>query len=415
LTTDDRYNIVSCLIDNGSWAFGMAFFSTTSIIPAFLSKLGAGSVIVGLVPAIMILGVCLPGTFVAGHIERMPIARKWLFPMATLERIPLLLIGILSLCINQHSALIGAFLVLIGLYSLLAGLNQPAYWKVIGKSIPTSWRGRLYGYSGLTGGILGFGVLPMTEFFFRHFSKQIIHGFGWCFIAGAGIVLVGFLPLGFVREPISVPTEHKEAKAVNLEYFHEIWKSSQGFRKFILAMSLLSVWSIASPFYMLDAIKRQHVATAEIALYTSIGVITSAFGSWLCGLISDRTGNRSVIVVASTAAFVASTLALLSINQTMLAFVFAFAAFAAAGIGLGAPLIAMEFAGSENDIPHYIGFYNLSNAAVQSVVLIGGGILSENLNFFPVFSISAIAAAVSILFTFRLSEPRHISASFEAK
>jgi MFS family permease len=411
LNPDQRYNFISCLTDSAGWTFGMAFFSTSTIVPAFLSKLGAGNILIGILPAVITLGYAVPGVFVAGRISRLPRARAWLFPVAILERIPLLLMGLAAIFISAHPGLLWTFLLLYTVHAVILGVNQPAYWVMIAKSIPELWRGRLFGFAGLTGGVCGFAVLPIARRFLSTSGHELIRGFASCFLVGSVIEFMTVMPLAFVREPLTATSSESVYDSVGKDYFKGIWGSSAGFRKFIWAQALFSVWLIAAPFYLLDGIKRLHVAGPEIGLYTAIGAMVAAFGSSLCGLLSDRRGNRVVLFIASIIGCAASLYALVVSSPSLLTVVFAFSSFASAGAGLAGYNITMEFAPTDQEIPHYTAFYNLTMAPIRALALVAGGIISQTFNFAPLFWISAIAAAASAALTWGLAEPRHTNAA----
>jgi MFS family permease len=387
----------------------MAFFSTSTIVPAFLSKLGAGNTLIGLLPALITIGYNGPGIFVAARTARLPRARAWLFPVAIMERVPLLLMGICAYFISGHSALLLTFLILFGIHAFTLGLNQPAYSLVISKSIPELWRGRLYGFAGLAGGICGFAVLPITGYLLRGAGLKLQHGFAWCFIIGALIEFASVIPLGFVREPRSEPPElgtEGEDETIGLR---SIWLDNPGFRRFIWAQGLFSVWMIALPFYLMDGIRRLHISGPEIGIYAATGVIVAAFGGPLCGLLSDRHGNRLVLLVTVAAGALASLYAMAAPGPALLNVVFGLSSFAVAGAGLASFNITMEFAPTDKHVPHFNAFYNLAMAPVRSLSLVAGGLISQNFNYEPVFMISAGAAVLSVVLTWQILEPRHES------
>jgi MFS family permease len=408
LSKDEKYNLISCLVDSAGWNLGIAFFSTSTMAPAFLSRLGAGGFVVGLLPAFVSIGYNVPGIFVANHIVRLSRARSWLFPVALMERIPLLLMGVTALTVHSPQVLVMLFLALYAIHSVLLGLNQPAYWVMIAKSVPMAWRGRLYGYAGLVGGCLGFAVLPITNHFLSHSGASLIHGFGWCFIIGASIEFCSCLPLAFVREPETDQMKTKDIQELpSGSKLLTIWRSSVDFRQFIWGQVFFSVWMIATPFYLLDGVRRFHVTGVQSGIYASIAVVVIAFGGSVCGMLSDIKGNRLILILSSVAGLFASAYAFVVPNAALLSIVFGLSAFGIAGAGLAGYNVTMEFAPTEKDVSHYTCFYNLSVSPIRAVSLIAGGMISQRFSCSSVFAISAIAAAISFLVTLRLVEPRH--------
>jgi MFS family permease len=407
LNPDQRYNFLSCLVDASGWGLGIAFFSTSTIVPAFLSRLGAGNIVIGLLPAFITAAYNMPGALIANHIARLPRARPFLFTVALIERVPLLLMGIAALTLHGPTLLLWTFLVLYALHSVALGINQPAYWIFIAKTIPAPWRGRLFGFAGLVGGTLGFAVLPITDHFLNGPASTLIRGFGWCFVIGSLIEFVSCMPLAFVREPMSIQPAAPGVDILNKGRFGNIWRSSQPFRRFIWGQFFFSIWMISTPFYLLDGIRRLHVTDAQCGLYTSLGVVITAFGGSLWGVVSDRRGNRLILIASALSGLVASVYALIAPSPALLSVVFGFSALAVAGVGLSGYNITMEFAPTERDVPHYTAFYNAAVSPVRAIAFVSGGLIAERFGYAPVFILSAVAAAISIALTLRLVEPRH--------
>ena len=154
---DKRWNFLACLSDAVGWPLGAALISTTTILPVFLGHLGAGNVAVGALPALYNLLMYLPGLWLAGHIGRLRRARGYLFWVAIAERVALIPLAVLTPTWGRTHPhwLLWAVFGCIGFHAAMMGLNQPAYWVVVGKCVPAHWRGRLFGYAGGVAGVLG--------------------------------------------------------------------------------------------------------------------------------------------------------------------------------------------------------------------------------------------------------------------
>ena len=154
---DKRFNFAACVIDSVGWPLGMAFFSVTTILPVLMQRLGAGNVEIGALPALYNLLWFLPGLLVARYVEQLRQARRFLLSVAIVERLALLpLVFLLPLWSVSHPAwLLAALFVCIAVHGSAMGINQPAYYLVIGKCIPALWRGRMYGYAGGIAGDAG--------------------------------------------------------------------------------------------------------------------------------------------------------------------------------------------------------------------------------------------------------------------
>src|SRR5512136_2475064 len=88
-----RWNFLVNALDGANFWFGMSFFSSTVILPLFVSHFTDNPLMIGLIPFLGWGGVFLPQLFMANVVERAPL--KKFFPVTIgffLERLPLILL-----------------------------------------------------------------------------------------------------------------------------------------------------------------------------------------------------------------------------------------------------------------------------------------------------------------------------------
>ena len=74
-----------------------AFLSFQIVIPALVLRLGGGNVAVGAVPVIVYVGLFLPQIFAARYVESLPWKKGWAIAWGTVQRVAVLLLGIVVL------------------------------------------------------------------------------------------------------------------------------------------------------------------------------------------------------------------------------------------------------------------------------------------------------------------------------
>ena len=87
-----RFNYFACFIDAVGFPFGSCFFSPVTILPAFIKKMSANSVWIGLTNAIHSSFFFFPQLLAASWIERMPIKRGYVLTLALIERFAILVL-----------------------------------------------------------------------------------------------------------------------------------------------------------------------------------------------------------------------------------------------------------------------------------------------------------------------------------
>lgn len=409
---DKRWNFFACLTDAVGWPLGAALISTTTILPVFLGHLGAGNIAVGALPALYNLLVFLPGLWVAHYIGRLPRARGYLFWVALAERLALVPLAVLTLAWGRtHPTwLLAATFACIGVHATMMGLNQPAYWVVVGRCIPPHWRGRLFGYAGGVAGLLGLGVERLLRHFLSGPDGGFPGGYGRAFYVAFALMTVSVLPLGAVREPIRPPAPNSggEEDPHSGHYRRDsarVWRADAGFRRFLRAQIAGTLAALATPFFVLDATRRLHGGNC-VAGYTATLVLAGAFGGLGWGAWSDRVGNKRVLLAASACLVCAPACAAFAPSALTYYGVFALAALGAAGVGLAGNNIVMEYAGVSRDIPLYTALYNAVTALPRAAAPLLGGWMADRLGYPPVFGLSAALALMSLLLTLRAREPR---------
>ena len=407
---DKRFNFGACLSDAVGWPLGAALFSQTTILPVFLRHLGAGNTTIGCLPAMYNLLVFLPGLLLVGFISRLPRVRGFLLWVALVERFALLTLAPLTLLWGRtHPGwLLAATFGAIALHAGAMGVNQPAYWAVVGKCVPPAWRGRLFGYAGGVAGVLGFGMDALLRHLLSGPGGGFPDGYATGFFIGFVILTLSCLPLGIVREPESPPrTEDNPHTGHYRRDSVYVWRTNTGFRRFLYGQIALTLASLAVPFYVLYAQHRLHAETGSVAGYTAALVLVTSFGGLALGAWSDHGGNKNVLLLSCAFAGAASVLALAASTPLLFYGVFAALALALAGAGIAGNNIVMEYAGTPAEIPLYTAIYNAVTALPRAAAPLLGGLLADHAGGYrSVFLLSAVLAVLALLLTLRTSDPR---------
>ena len=407
---DKRFNFAACLTDAVGWPLGAALFSQTTILPLFLNHLGASNTAIGCLPALYNLLVFLPGLLVAGYISRLTRARGYLFGIALVERFALLaLVPLTLLWGRMHPGwLIGALFLVISAHAGAMGLNQPAYWVVVGKCVPPAWRGRLFGYAGGIAGVLGLGMGGLLDRLLSGPDGGFPHGYAVGFGIGFVLMTVSVLPLGIIREPVGQPrgagdphTSHYGRDSLR------VLRTDAGFRRFLYGQIALTLAALATPFYVLYADKHLH-ATASVPGYTEALVLVASFGSLGWGAWSDRAGNKIVLLASCVCAASAAAAALLAPSALLFYGVFVLLALGTAGMNIAGNNIVMEYAGSPREIPLYTAVYNAVTALPRAAAPLLGGLIADHPGGYrALFVLSTALALAALALTSRAGEPRH--------
>ena len=388
---------------------GIAFFAQQTIIPTFLQKCGASEVTIGGLLGLASLLQLGLGLFIIRVLGRQRRLKFYLFWVALLERLCLLPMAFLApLWGRTHPQwLILAVFLCYGGHSAFMGINIPAYWTVVAKTIPLNWRGRMFGVAGGMAGIMGFG----TEWFMKHRmlsgpTQGFPEGYGNGFHIGFWILTLSILPFLWLREPVALsPSKNDEMPKpplLDIPSLLAVWRTDHRFRRFARSLSLYMLCNLAAPFFVLDATERFGLS-ADVALYTGIGVVVGSLGSLIIGWLADKYGNLRMVLFSCGLGLMAFCVALFAPNGLVYAGVFAFWALSTTGIDLTAGNFMMELAGNTERIPLYSALFNVVRVIPRSIApLLGGAIVAYG-GKTPLFWVCSLLCVLSI---FLLSRAR---------
>ena len=399
---DKQINFLICLADAVGFPLGIAFFSTQTILPVFLSRCGASPAVLGALTGLSSLLILGPGFLTVGVLQRLKHVRYWLFWVALIERLFLLPLAFLTpLWGRSHPDwLVAATFIGFCGHSLAMGFNIPAYWTAIGKTVPTHWRGRLFG---IAGGIAGVCTLG-TEWVLRHLvlGSGFPGGFGLGFGIGFAILTVTIFPFLLLREPDGRPGEGAEPPAaLSVAVLLATWRADSRFRRLSYSQILFALTQVAAPFLALFAVRRFGDEHADLALYTAVSIFAGSVAALLIGWLADRWGNLPMVVVACVAAMASFIFALVAPSGGSFATVFVLWALATAGVDLAASNLMMELAGHASRIPLYSALYNLVRAAPRMVAPWLGGVAVGLIGYGPLMGVAAGAALLSLALLIR--------------
>src|SRR4030065_2648080 len=86
------FNFLFNVIEGGAFGFALGFASFTTIIPLFVSSLTDSAILIGLIPAIHVLGWQLPQLFTARSVSQRKHYKSMVLFLTVQERLPYLAI-----------------------------------------------------------------------------------------------------------------------------------------------------------------------------------------------------------------------------------------------------------------------------------------------------------------------------------
>ncbi|MGH7324454.1 MAG: MFS transporter [Candidatus Rokuibacteriota bacterium] len=401
-----RHNFLALGLDYSCFLIGMSFASQATILPAFAAHLGASNVLIGSIPAVMMLGWFLPSLFAAHHTERLERKLPLVLRYTVWERVPMLALAALALFLAEPAPALALtiFFPLLLVMTATGGALMPAWMDIVGRAIPTTLRGRFFGAATLVaslGGLLGSVV---TAWLLGAFAPP--RSYGFCFLAGSVFMVLSYVALAATREPAGASPADPIPLGEYLRRMPGLLQRDRNLTWFLVARAFGTLGTMASGFYTVYALRVWQAPEWQVGAFTTIFLAGQVVGNLGLGWLADRVGHRLVLVLGVGALAAGNVVALGAASAEALGPVFAFAGIHYAAIHVSARTILLEFA-AEAERPTYIGLTNTALAPLSFAAPLAAGLMADRLGFPVVFAAAAAlcAAGVALLLA-RVREPR---------
>jgi MFS family permease len=402
-----RHNFLALGLDYSFFLIGMSFASQATILPAFAVHLGASNLLIGGIPAVLTLGWFLPSLFAAHHTEQLARKLPFVLRYTIWERLPMLALASVAffLAVPAPRLALGAFFVLILILSGTGGVLMPAWMDIVGRTIPTTLRGRFFGSANLVASVGGLLGSVVTAWILASFAPP--RSYGLCFLAGFVFLALSYVALASTREPAGPVPPGRMSLGSYLRGMPSLLRRDSNLAWFLVARSLGTLGTMANGFYTVYALRAWQAAEWQVGIFTTFFLAGQVFGNVTMGWLADRAGHRLVLVLGVGALATGNLLALHAGSPDALGPVFALSGIHMAAIHVSARTILLEFAAAEADRPTYIGLANTALAPLNFVAPLTAGLTADRLGFPAVFVLASLFAAVGVGFLLaRVREPR---------
>ncbi|MBC8145038.1 MAG: MFS transporter [bacterium] len=406
---DFRYNYRLGIVNGVFFNTGMSFFNRTTIIPLFMASLGAPSILIAFLSLAETLGWHLPQFFASRLIVhkslKMPLYRN-----AALLRVTGMALAVAaawSIPRMGEGWGITLFTLGFGMFSLASGFGGIVFMEILAKTVPAVKRGSYFGWrailSGVVGLFLGVGVInPIFA------GIAYPHNYAVSFAIGLLMIAIRFYLFLQQSEPVQTDLPPKRSFAEQLELARDILRNDKRFRRLVIFRSLMMLWFSSLPFYMLFAKERLDATNDEVGLFISWEFAGMIVANIVWGFLSNRIGNRVLLITVCTLAALVSLGTMLFDAAALPTWIFGMVFFLSAavdsGSGTGGINYALEIV-PEAERPTYIGLMHSLLAGALILAAITGS-LRDVIGYVGLFGVTAVVAIIALIIAIRMPEPR---------
>lgn len=403
-----RHNFLALGLDYSCFLIGMSFASQVTILPAFAAHLGASNVVIGAIPAVLMLGWFLPSLFAAHHTERLERKLPFVLRWTVWERVPLAALAGVAFFLAEPAPTLtlGVLLVLLLVMTGTGGALMPAWMDIVGRTIPTTLRGRFFGAANVVGSAGGLLGSLLTAYLLATIEPP--RSYGFCFLAGTVFLALSYAALATAREPAGAVAPTAASLGAYLRGMPALLRRDRNLSWFLVARGFGTLGAMANGFYTVYALRTWQAPEWQVGVFTTIFLAGQLVGNLGLGWLADRAGHRLVLVLG-LGAMVAGNLAAVGAGSVeTFGAVFALSGVHHAAIHVSSRTILLELAVDAVERPTYVGLANTALAPVSFGAPLVAGLMADRLGFLSVFAVAAALSTVGLaLLLARVREPRH--------
>lgn len=413
-----RRNFSLGLLNGAFFNLFSALLDPSLVLSWFVSQLTTSNFLIGLIVPIQHGGWFLPQLVVSSYLQR----RQRKLPLYIyVAGVRVTIWGLMTLAvflIEDAAALLAVFFILLAAYSLGSGLGGICFVDIVAKAIPPTRRGAFFGWRRFLGGLLALGGSLLVKYILderrglafpdNYAVLFLLSFFTLCVALGCFILVV---------EPLELINKAKITLGKQLRRALDLPRRDRNYRRFLTMRLLLMAAEIATPFYIIYAKRALSVSVSMVGVYLTGATMAGFASTLLWGRISDRRGNKLLIILSSSLGLFIPLIAmsivpladllpgLREFTSGLFALVFVLSGGSKAGAMMGNMNFLLEIAPAD-DRPIYIGLTNtiLGIALLASSV---GGLIVDLVGFTVLFSLALAFYALALFLTLKLQEPRY--------
>ncbi|MBM3498736.1 MAG: MFS transporter [Armatimonadetes bacterium] len=381
------------------WGLGLALVSSSTIVPVFLSRMGASPQVIALVPGIGLVGLALlqlPSAYFTTRLRHKTLPTIYV-------HLPVVAAWLGAALIAHHLAAARPelarvlFLVALGAAALAGGVGIPLWADYLNRQTPAHSRGRFFGWAFAAGSTAGLAGGFLAQRLLERLAYPL--GFAACFYVAAAVMFLGLLPYLLVREVVPEPARFPSPTAF-VAHVRDVLTRRGNLRRLLIVRCLMEAGMMSSAFYAVRALSVGGFSDAAAGTFTVLSAAAQAPAMLLAGYVGDRYGFRTVLAAGGLCASAATGLALFGATPGAFYALFACVGCAVACEVVGGINLVMALS-PEDDKTVYQAAYNTLLVPVRVAYPLIAGWLAGSFAMTTVFAIALplqlLGAAAALL------------------
>lgn len=410
-----RRNFFYFLTDGIIFSVAMGLIGATTVIPDFIRNLTDSEILIGLSGSLFEIGWTLPQLFIARYIVRFE-RKKWWFagPNIPVRFVILLFAGLIVLLgKDQPGAILFFFLICYGIAALGDGIVGVPWGDLIGTSLDSRWRARMFGIMSASSGLIMLALSPLIGVILSDAGPGFPNNYALLFGFAGILFVLSIIPVLFIHElPGGKAVENLPSLRQFLPDLGRVLRSDGPFRAMMITRILTILFMMASPFYIGFATEQLRVSS-EVAVPTLLAMQT--IGSVLGALVYTWLGARNNLLYIRLALGSAALVPISALLAAIVGPLPLYFGFLVSGLTLSNLFYSylnwvVSYAGSDQR-PIYIGLFNTLATVVSLIAPFIAGTIVQEVGYEALFVIAVVMVLSALFVTLRyVPSPRPVPA-----
>ena len=297
---DFRHNVRIFVLWEFCWGLGISFAAFNTMVPAYLTTLGASKALIGFIQSLPF--ITTPLQILCIYFTAKKNRKGAYFVFLLLAAFSYLIVSSISIFFihdESKKLLIAAFSLGAILFMGVITFSNPILFSILTDTIPKKKRGSLFGFRTLALGVstisMGFAVAALLKKLPPPLNYQL------CFCIGAFFYITGTFVLLFLRDHIDPSTSGRK-KHILIDLRKQLIKAwnNPNYRMFIFFYLLNTSAIVVAAFIIPFGINKIGITAHQVSRLTVIYFSCAGVGGFIIGRIADSLGYKAVAVIQSS-------------------------------------------------------------------------------------------------------------------
>jgi MFS family permease len=406
-----RRNFFYFLIDGVLFMTALNLIGSTTVIPDFVRQLTDSEILIGLSANLFEIGFTLPQLFIARYLIQFEHKKWWFIGPNIPVRFIMLIFGLMVIFLGADypQLVLAVFFVCYGIVALGDGLVGAPWADLIGTSLNSRWRARMFGIMSAITGIIMLGLAPLVRLILGESGPGFPQNYGLLF-AGAGVLFaISIIPVIFVKE---LPGGKAVEKIPSLREFMPglvvLLRDDKPFRWVTITRVLVSFFLMANPFYIGFATVQLGLSSTDaVPILLAMQTIGTIAGSLVYTWLGAKNNLLYIRLSLGIAALLpVGALLSLTVGPIPLYAGFLMSGMAISNLGLSYINWVITHA-SPDQRPIYAGLFNTIVAVTALISPVLGGTIAQYAGYETLFVI-AFVMILSAMFAMLFVPPAEV-------